>query len=118
MKYHYYMNGSDAMKRLKQLREEKSMSQRSLAMKLNLSQSTVSFYETGERLPDIDVLILLAKFFDVSIDYLVGYSDIRKFADSDCFTELENNIMHLVTRLDKNSQMQVEAFIKGILSRN
>lgn len=44
-------------------------------MDLNMSQNTISRYETGERQPGITELILLADYFDVSIDYLVGRTE-------------------------------------------
>ena len=63
---------------LKKLREKKRMSQQKLALELNVSQSTVSFYETGDRQPDLEMLKQIANLFDVSIDYLVGRTDINK----------------------------------------
>ena len=57
---------------LKKLRKEKGISQLKLAMDLNMTQNTISRYETGEREPGINELIKLADYFDVSIDYLVG----------------------------------------------
>ena len=64
--------------RLKELRQQKNISQLKLAMDLNMSQNTISRYETGERKPGISELILLADYFDVSIDYLVGRTDNPK----------------------------------------
>lgn len=57
---------------LKKLRKEKGISQLKLALDLNMSQNTISRYETGEREPGINELIKIADYFDVSIDYLVG----------------------------------------------
>ncbi len=61
--------------RLKELRKSRNISQLKLAMDLNMSQNTISRYETGERQPGIDELILLADYFGVSIDYLVGRTE-------------------------------------------
>lgn len=63
--------------KLKELREEKGYSQKALADVLNLSCTAVSHYETGSREPGIDVLIQIAKFLDVSVDYLIGYSNVN-----------------------------------------
>lgn len=64
---------SEFAKRLKELRDEKGLTQVELARKLNFKNGTViSNWETGARIPDIENLIVLAKFFGVSIDYLVG----------------------------------------------
>ena len=64
--------------RLKLLRKQKHMSQLSLAMKLNTTQMSISRYETGKREPNLKTLILIADFFDVSIDYLLERTDNRK----------------------------------------
>ena len=57
--------------RLKLLRKEKKISQLKLALDLNMSQNTISRYETGEREPGISELISIANYFNVSIDYLL-----------------------------------------------
>ena len=54
------------------------MSQVRLAIELNLSQNTISRYETGERQADYETLILLADYFNVSIDYLLERTDNPK----------------------------------------
>ena len=64
--------------RLKVLRKQKHMSQLSLAMKLNTTQMSISRYETGKREPNLKTLILIADFFDVSIDYLLERTDNPK----------------------------------------
>lgn len=64
--------------RLKLLRKQKHMSQLSLAMKLNTTQMSISRYETRKREPDLKTLILIADFFDVSIDYLLERTDNPK----------------------------------------
>ena len=65
------------MIRLKQLREEKGLKQPDLSRLLNASQQTISAYETGQRDPDTETLIKLSEIFDVSIDYLLGTTNIR-----------------------------------------
>lgn len=62
--------------RLKQLRIEKELLQKDVAAKINITTSAYGFYEQGKRMPDAEILIELADFFDVSIDYLLGKSDI------------------------------------------
>lgn len=61
--------------RLKQLRTERGISQVRLAMELSVSQHTISRYETGEREADYAMLIRIADFFDVSVDYLLERTD-------------------------------------------
>ena len=47
-----------------------------MAMDLNMAQNTLSRYETGKREADYKTLILFADYFDVSLDYLLGRTDI------------------------------------------
>lgn len=61
--------------RLKELRLEKGVTQLQVAKTLNMSKMAVSHWEKGNSEPSIEQLKVLAGFFDVSIDYLVGYLD-------------------------------------------
>ena len=61
--------------RLKELRKKKGITQLKLAMDLGLNQNTVSRYETGEREADYKTLIMLADYFNVSVDYLLERTD-------------------------------------------
>ncbi|CAI3698675.1 Transcriptional regulator with XRE-family HTH domain [Clostridium neonatale] len=74
------------MNRLKELRTDKNLSQAKLAELFNISQQAVSHYEKGSR--DIDSALLknLAKFFNVSTDYLLGISDIKNYTDDSNIT--------------------------------
>lgn len=62
--------------RIKQLRDKEGLTQKDLAKQLGIQPRTLGFYETGDRNPPIDILKKLASFFDVSIDYLLGITDI------------------------------------------
>ena len=57
--------------KLRQLREEHNLSQQNIAEFLNVKQNTYSQYENEKRQLPIDVLIKLAKFYDVSTDYIL-----------------------------------------------
>lgn len=63
--------------RIKMLREEYPLTQSQLAEKLDIATSSISQYESGDRVPSDDIKIKLAKLFDVSLDFLMGLSDIR-----------------------------------------
>ena len=64
--------------RLKELREEKNISQIKLAVDLGLNQNSISRYENGERQADYDTLIKFADYFNVSLDYILGRTENRK----------------------------------------
>ena len=63
--------------RLKELIKEKNITQLQLALALNMSQNTISRYETGERQAGYKELIAIAEYFNVSIDYLLERNDKR-----------------------------------------
>ncbi len=65
------------MNRLKQLRLERGLLQSDIAKVIKKSERIVGFYETGERDMNTETLSILADFFNVSIDYLLGKTDIR-----------------------------------------
>jgi len=56
---------------LKKVRKQKGLSQLKVAMDLSISREALSYYENGKRSPDIQMLLLLSDYFDVSIDYLI-----------------------------------------------
>ncbi len=60
------------IERLKELRQEKGLSQAQLAKATGISTGAIGFWETGERVPNAQAVIVLAKFFGVTTDYLLG----------------------------------------------
>lgn len=64
--------------RIRQLREDKDLTQKSLAKALNCSQQVYSNYELGQRDIPTDILIKLSKFYNVSIDYMLGTTNNPK----------------------------------------
>ena len=64
-------------KALKALREERGLSQVELAKQLDISASAIGMYEVNSREPSDDIKTKIAEYFDVSIDYLLGVSDVR-----------------------------------------
>jgi len=59
----------------KALRILKNKSQKEMAELLHVSQSTISHWKAGRKTPEVPMLITGAKFFDVSVDYLLGLED-------------------------------------------
>ena len=64
--------------RLRDLRVDNDLTQSEVAQLLNVRQNTYSQYENGQRQIPIDALILLAKFYHTSMDYLLDLTDERK----------------------------------------
>lgn len=70
------------MNRLAELRKKRGVSLNEMASELTrrsfrITSMTISRYERGQREPNIHILIMIADYFNVSIDYLVGRSDVR-----------------------------------------
>lgn len=65
------------MNRLKELRKSKKLILKNIQEQTGIKRSTFSDYENSNTEPNIKTLIALADYFDVSIDYLVGRSDVR-----------------------------------------
>lgn len=68
---------------LRELRTENNLTQTQLAQILGIAFSTVSMYERGEREPDFETMEAIADYFNVTMDYLHGKSNIRKYIPTD-----------------------------------
>lgn len=69
--------------RIKALREDRDLRQSDLAQAVGIDQRTISNYEMGKTNPDSEALIRLADFFNVTIDYLVGRTDLVTVGDKE-----------------------------------
>ena len=65
---------------IKELRKEMDCTQSKLADVLGVTQDSISLWENDKRIPDTQYVVAMAKFFDVSADYLLGLSDEYKSA--------------------------------------
>ena len=65
--------------RIKELRQRKGVTQKALGEALGITSIAEQRYEYGERIPNLKMLVALADYFDVSLDYLVGRSPNPKF---------------------------------------
>ena len=64
--------------RIRDMREDRDLTQKQLADYLHIRQNTYSQYETGQRQLPLDVLIALARYYKTSADYLLGLTDERR----------------------------------------
>ncbi len=88
---------------LRVLRKLRHLTQEELAQELNTTRSCISNYENGKRQPDSDIIHLIADYFDVSVDYLLGRSSIKmSLRSEEELQELEeiSDTLHSITRLD------------------
>ncbi len=75
--------------RIRDLREDRDLRQTDVSKATGIDQKTLSNYETGKTSPDSYALIRLADFFGVSIDYLVGRTEIDIKSKEDLTSRLE-----------------------------
>ena len=75
------------LRRLKDLREDNDLSQEKVAKLLKITRPQYSLYETGKRDIPVDLLKILAEFYNTSIDYLVDLTDVSKR-----YPEAKNNV--------------------------
>lgn len=60
---------------LKKARKKKGLSQLKVALDLSITREALSYYENGKRSPDVDMLVMLARYFGVSVDYIIFGED-------------------------------------------
>lgn len=89
------------MKKIKELRNEHNITMKKLGEIVGVSESAISQYENGKRQPDIETLKVFADFFNVSIDYLLGKSDLRNPLD---IPEHIEGIADLVLRMRSDDE--------------
>ena len=92
------------MIRIKELRTQKKVSQKELAEYLNVTQVQISKYELGKNEPDLETLSKIAKYFDVTIDYILDKepNDLIVISKSD-FKKLKeaSEVIQKIERLTK-----------------
>ena len=104
------------LKNLKKLREEKGISQKQLADVVSVSQQSINKYENHNVQPDLQTLIRFADFFHVSVDYLIGYSDIPARLDSmdeETETEDEARTLTLYRQLTPQEKHSIKLILQN-----
>lgn len=105
--------------RLVELRESRGISQQVLADDLEITRQSLSLYETAKRTINIDLLVKIAKYFNVSTDYLLGLNDnattdIELKAVCD-YTGLSEEASHLLNLLNQVKQLDIIDFQPPII---
>lgn len=107
------------IKNLKLLREEKGWSQQKVADMLNLTQQTVFKYEQKSNEPDIATLIRLADIFEVSVDFLIGNTEIREKntnREQPTLSKSETEYIRQLRALPNNVRKSVDNLLKDFNS--
>ena len=64
--------------RIREIRKNQALTQQRVAALLNIGQRTYSDYESGKTRPPVDSLLILARYYDLSMDYVTGASDVKR----------------------------------------
>ncbi len=107
------------MYRIKQLREDKKLSQRALAQKIGVSAKAVNFWESGRVDPSAHSISLLADEFGCTCDYLLGRED--DFGNVNVMkelTETERSWLELLHRLSDRRQSQALDYIRNLIEKD
>ena len=93
-------------KRLRDLRKSNNMTQQELGTLVNVGKSTISQYENGINIPDIDTVTIFANFFCVSVDYLVGNSESKTSCENYIVITNDEGIRRIIPiPLDKRDRL-------------
>lgn len=104
------------LENLRKLRGSASVSQKQLAEAVGVSQQSINKYENHNIEPDIETMIRIAKYFNTSVDYLIGYSTIPHKAERLLTYELNDEECDLVNRFRKLSKQQRQCILTLINS--
>lgn len=103
----------DLGKKLIELRKNKKLSQEQLAEEINVTRQTISNWENGKFYPDIDALVRISKYFNISLDDLLNYDDkvLKYLKDS---TDVVKSNKHLLYAILLNIVIIILFIIIGL----
>lgn len=107
--------------RIKELRTEKKITQSELGNILGVGKTTISMYENGNSTPDDELKKKLSTFFNVSLDYLMGKSDIKESAEDLIRSNKVTIALHNDDGIDANlpdeAKKEIENFIEYVKNK-
>ena len=95
---------------LKQERNKKGLSQMAFAKLFGVSQQTIGSWETNRTSPDLESLSKLANFFNVSIDYLLGLTDIPETIDTYIAKQKQTNKQPVENQYNADEQELIQLY--------
>ena len=103
--------------RIRELREEKRMTQIRLGIELDVAQETVSRYEIDHIYPSVPMLIKMSELFQASTDYILGLSDVRLPLDHGLTSTQEHKLLVLFRTLDHLNREKALAYLEGLQNK-
>ena len=102
--------------RLRQLRKDANLSQDEVSRVIGVTQSAYGYYETGRNTPIVENLVKLAKFFDVTTDYLLGQTDNKHGYGP--YLQAASTPLGDITKLSKEDLDEINAIIEYKIRRH
>jgi transcriptional regulator with XRE-family HTH domain len=99
----------DIGNKITQLRKQNSLSQSELAKKLGISRTIVGNYERNENTPSVDVILKMAKLFNVSVDYILGEGKLSTY-NKEILNRIED-----IESLDPDTQNKLFFLIDNVI---
>lgn len=100
--------------RIRELRVEKGITQVRLSIELEVTQETVSAYETGKHLPTVTNLLRMSKLFNVSMDYIMMQSDSRVIIDAGNLRKDEKHLLSYYNLLGPIQKEKALSYLQGL----
>ncbi|WP_196593481.1 helix-turn-helix domain-containing protein [Pectinatus sottacetonis] len=101
--------------RLKEVRKKMGLTQKEAAKRLNIGYTKYNHYETGRNEPDMDTIILLAKFYKVSIDYLMGNDD--NCINKQNISSLKENLINDILSVDDEINAEIGQYLNYLKTK-
>lgn len=97
--------------RIRDLREDSDLTQAELCERLQIYKTTYTNYEQGKHTVPLDFALMLADFYDVSIDYIAGRTQFKHSMYREALSEDEQRLLEQYRRLSERNKGRVDQFV-------
>jgi len=94
---------------LRKLRDRHDMTQEALGKLLNVTQSTIAYYESGKKQPTLETLIIIADYFEVSTDFLLNRTNVVSTASE--ISKSDSELLNKINKLSDENRKEIESYI-------
>lgn len=103
---------------LRKLRDRHDMTQEALGKLLNVTQSTIAYYESGKKQPTLETLLIIADYFEVSTDYLLNRT--TSIGTVSVIPKSDIELLNKINKLSDENRKEIESYItyKGMQKIN
>lgn len=106
------------IKRIRDLREDNDYTQREIAEVLHITRPQYNIYELGDRKMPLDKMLMLADFYDVSIDYIMGRTNYKKVVQAEMMTSKNARLTEYYNRLSQEDQDYIMGQMVALYRKN